>query len=133
MRIAIPARSMSEKLAAGPASAIQADRRGYCLCHAGLNGALAQPIIQPPSAKDRIGTTTIPNGERRMCGMGLRETCPPSAAVKSPPSLATSACAASWQVVENRNTRYQIAPRARSGVFMAAANEKVAPGPALES
>ena len=53
MRIAIPARIISEKLAAGPASAIQADRRGYCRCQAGLNGALAQPIIQPPSEKGK--------------------------------------------------------------------------------
>src|SRR5487761_523106 len=72
-----------------------------------------------------MGTTTIPNGERRICGIGLSVTCPPSAAVKSPPSLATSACAASWHVVEKRNTMYQIAPRARSGVFMVSAQQKV--------
>ena len=55
------------------------------------------------------------------------------AAVVSPPSLATSACAASWHVVEKRKTMYQIAPRARSGVFMVAANAKgMAPGPGLE-
>ena len=53
-----------------------------------------------------------------MCGIGLSVTWPPSAAVVSPPSLATSACAASWHVVEKRKTMYQIAPRARSGVFM---------------
>src|SRR5271169_4683688 len=70
-----------------------------------------------------MGTTTIPNGERRMCGMGLRVTCPPSAAVMSPPSLATSACAASWQVVENRKTRYQMAPNARSDLFMVVAKK----------
>src|ERR1700688_621945 len=133
IRIATAARIMSEKLAAGPASAIHPDRRGYCRCHSGLNGALAQPIIQPPTRYERIGTTTIPNGERRICGIGLSVTCPPSAAVVSPPSFATSACAASWHVVEKRKTMYQIAPRARSGVFIAEANVKgLAPGPGLE-
>src|SRR3974390_236541 len=125
MRITIPARIMIKKLAAGPASAIHADRRGYRRCHAGLNGALAQPIIQPPMRKERMGTTTMPNGERRICGIGLSVTWPPSAAVVSPPSLATRACAASWHVVENRKAKYQIAPIARSGVFMAGANAKV--------
>src|SRR5580700_10524712 len=131
--MAIPARIMSVKLAAGPASAIHAERRGYCRCHAGLNGALAQPIIQPPTRKERMGTTTMPKGERRICGIGLSVTCPPSAAVVSPPSLATSACAASWHVVEKRNTTYQMTPRARSGVFIASEIAKgLAPGPGLE-
>src|SRR5580704_13237881 len=35
------------KFAAGPAMAITAARRGYWAAHAGLYGALAQPIIQP--------------------------------------------------------------------------------------
>src|ERR1039458_10901048 len=129
----MPARIINVKLAAGPASAIQAERRGYWRCQLGSNGALAQPIIQPPSANDTMGTTTIPNGDRGMCGMGLSVAWPPSAAVRSPPIFATSACAASWHVVENRKTMYQMAPSARSGVFIAAIRGKaLAPGPGLE-
>src|SRR5580698_7305037 len=68
---------------------------------------------------------TMPHGERRICGIGLRVTWPPSAAVVSPPSLATSEWAASWHVVEKRKTMYQIAPRARSGVFIVGQTQKV--------
>src|ERR1700747_1820353 len=60
----------------------------------------------------------MPQGERRIWGIGLRETCPPSAAVMSPPHFATSACAASWHVVEKRKTRYQMMPRASSSEFI---------------
>ena len=60
--------------------------------------------------------TTIPNGERRMCGMGFRVSWPPSEAVRSPPHFAASAWADSWQVVESRNATYQMAPSAMSGV-----------------
>ena len=49
-----------------------------------------------------MGTRTSPTGERRMCGMGLSETWPPSNAVVSPPILAARACAPSWHVVENK-------------------------------
>ncbi len=64
----------------------------------------------------------MPNGSRRMCGIGFSVTCPPRAAVGSPPNLATKACAASWQVVENRNTTYHKKPIAsasglRSGII----------------
>ena len=55
---------------------------------------------------------TIPNSSRRMWGSGFSDACPPSSAVRSPPRLDTKACAASWQVVESRNTTYQSAPRA---------------------
>src|SRR5271156_2822016 len=52
--------------------------------------------------------------------MGLSEAWPPCQAVGSPPSLATTECAASWHVVEKRKTMYQIAPRTRkSGVISA--------------
>jgi hypothetical protein len=47
-----------------------------------------------------------------MCGTGLRVTWPPRAAVSSPPSFATSAWEASWQVVENKKATYQIKPNA---------------------
>ena len=47
---------------------------------------------------------TMPQDSRRMCGIGLSVTCPFSAAVESPPHFATSACEASWQVVEKRKT-----------------------------
>src|ERR1700746_728158 len=46
-----------------------------------------------------------------MCGTGLSVTC--RAAVSSPPTLATSACEASWHVVENKNATYQINPKTR--------------------
>src|SRR5579862_626692 len=59
-----------------------------------------------------MGTTTMPIGERRICGMGLRVTWPPSNAVGSPPSFAAKAWEASWHVVERRKAMYQTAPRA---------------------
>src|SRR5208282_6544554 len=49
-----------------------------------------------------------------MCGHGFSVTCPPWNAVGSPPIRAISACAPSWQVVENRNTIYQITPSSRN-------------------
>src|SRR5881394_1245466 len=61
----------------------------------------------------RMGMITMPQGSRWMCGTGLSVTCPPRKAVSSPPILAASACAASWHVVENRKTTYQMNPRAR--------------------
>ena len=67
-----------------------------------------------------MGTTIIPKGDLRMWGIGFKVTWPPSNAVRSPPILAASACDASWHVVEKRKTMYQMTPRARSGVFMAA-------------
>src|SRR6267143_4196984 len=88
--------------------------RGCRRSHSGLNGALAHPIIERVKIKERIGITTMPHGSRWMCGTGFSETCPPRAAVSSPPSLATSACAASWHVVENRNATYHTNPYARS-------------------
>src|SRR5450432_2778506 len=60
-----------------------------------------------------IGTTTIPIGERRMCGEGSRVTCPVAYAVRSPPLYARKACENSWKVVLNRNTRYQISKPGR--------------------
>ena len=71
--------------------------------------------------------TTMPNGERIMWGIGFRLTWPPSKAVRSPPHMATREWAASWQVVENRKARYQMAPSAMSGVF------NVKPSPDLKS
>src|ERR1700731_1960929 len=71
-----------------------------------------------------IGTTTIPSVERRMWGMGFSVTWPPSKAVRSPPIFAASACDASWHVVENRKTMYQMTPSARSGVFIVPARRK---------
>src|SRR5229473_8312178 len=127
-RIAIPARSISVKLAAGPAKAIQAERRGYRRCQVGSNGALAQPNIQPPRRYETIGTTTIPRVDLRMWGIGLSVTWPPSNAVRSPPILAASACDASWHVVENRKTMYQMTPSARSGVFIVATSRERAQG-----
>src|SRR5271170_3000988 len=59
----------------------------------------------------------MPKGERRMWGIGLRVTCPPSNAVRSPPHLAASEWAASWQVVESRKATYQTAPRAMAVEF----------------
>src|SRR5579863_6725831 len=59
-RMAMPARSISVKLAAGPAKAIQPERRGYLRCQLGSNGALAKPIIQPDRANDKMGITTMP-------------------------------------------------------------------------
>ena len=56
----------------------------------------------------------MPKGSRRMCGTGLRVTWPPRAAVSSPPIFATSACAASWHVVESKKTTYQSGARARA-------------------
>ena len=44
-----------KKLAAGPAAAIQAARRGYFAAQRGSYGALAQPIIQPAITKEIIG------------------------------------------------------------------------------
>src|SRR5215471_16182866 len=64
-------------------------------------------MIRPLNTSARIGTSTMPNGSRRMCGRGFRVICPPSAAVSSPPSFAARAWEASWQVVENRKTTYQ--------------------------
>ena len=49
-----------------------------------------------------------------MWGMGFRETCPPRAAVVSPPIFATNACAASWHVVEKRKTTYEMNPVKRT-------------------
>src|ERR1700735_272461 len=64
-----------------------------------------------------IGTTTNPNGERRMCGIGLSVTWPPGNAVVSPPILAACECAPSWHGGEKRKTMSQITPRIRnSGV-----------------
>src|SRR5260221_11894619 len=124
-RIDNHASSISAKLADGPASAIHAERLGYRRCQLGSNGALAQPIIQPPSRNETIGTTTIPNGDLRMWGTGLSVTWPPSNAVRSPPIFAASACDASWHVVENRKTMYQMTPSARSGVFIVATRRKL--------
>src|SRR5579883_1338536 len=65
---------------------------------------------------------TMPNTSRRMCGRGLSETCPPSAAVVSPPIFAISEWAASWHVVENRKTMYSMKPSTRrsEGIFLSA-------------
>ena len=62
------------KLAVGPAAAIQAARRGYLAAQCGSYGALAQPIIQPIQTKEIIGTSTVPKGERIICGIGFRVT-----------------------------------------------------------
>ena len=62
--------------------------------------------------KESSGTTTMPNGSRRMWGIGLSDTCPPWYAVGSPSRHATRACAASWSVVEKRNAANQMAPSA---------------------
>src|SRR5579859_2428006 len=110
MRIKIAAISISVKFAAGPAYAINAERFGYFRSHSGLNGALAQPIIELANRNARIGITTMPHGSRLICGIGFSVTCPPRSAVSSPPSFATSACEASWHVVENKNATYQINP-----------------------
>jgi len=115
-RIKTAARTTSRKFDAGPASDISAARRGYCAAHCGLYGADAQPIIHPPSKKDRMGTTTIPIGERRMCGVGSSVTCPPRWAVSSPSFSALQACDASCAVVETTNARYHLRPSVRSGV-----------------
>ena len=69
--------------------------------------------MNPLEKNVSAGITTVPNGERRMCGMGFSETCPASYAVGSPPSFAASACAASWHVSESRNATYQMAARDR--------------------
>src|SRR6202521_2022019 len=66
----------------------------------------------------------MPNGDRRMWGIGLSVTWPPSNAVRSPPNFAASACDASWHVVENRKTMYQMTPSARSGVFIVSTRRK---------
>ncbi len=60
----------------------------------------------------------MPKSSRRMCGIGFSETWPPSKAVVSPPIFATRACAASWHVVESRNTTYSIKPNASRLEFM---------------
>src|SRR5712672_1667820 len=44
------------------------------------------------------GKTTMPNGSRCMCGSGFRVTWPRRYAVRSPPSKANQACAASCTV-----------------------------------
>ena len=49
----------------------------------------------------------VPTGSRRICGHGLRVTCPERYAVSSPPQRATKACPASWQVSDSRNAAYQ--------------------------
>ena len=70
-----------------------------------------------------MGTRIIPKGDLRMCGIGFRVTWPPSKAVRSPPIFAARACEASWHVVENRKTMYQMTPKARSGVCMVAISD----------
>ena len=51
---------------------------GYRNAHSLSYGTLAHPIIHPPSANERIGTTTRPTGSLRICGRGSSVTCPPS-------------------------------------------------------
>src|ERR1700733_9476951 len=60
----------------------------------------------------------MPNGSRRMWGIGFSVTWPPRNAVRSPPHFATRACADSWQVVESRKTTYQSKPSTRKSGFM---------------
>src|SRR5215470_5126034 len=71
-------------------------------------------MIERVKISIKMGTTTMPQGSRWMCGTGLSVTCPPSEAVWSPPIFAARACAASWHVVEKRKTTYQVKPRAKS-------------------
>src|SRR5260370_31540255 len=92
--------SLSVYLGAGPASAIHAARRGWRRSHAGSYGALAPPIIDLLMMSERVGITTMPQGSRWMCGVGLSDTCPPANALSSPPILAASPVAASWQLAE---------------------------------
>jgi hypothetical protein len=77
-RSAKNAASASERFASGPARAINAARRGYAWVQVGFTGTLAQPIIQPLKRKLMIGTSTMPTGERRMCGSGSSEAWPPA-------------------------------------------------------
>ena len=74
---------------------------------------------QPPINHESMGTTTMPNGSRRMCGTGLSVTWPPRAAVSSPSFSALQAWADSWQMVEKRKTPYQRRPSAKLGVIAA--------------
>src|ERR1017187_6800134 len=117
MWIKMAARTTSVKFAPGPASDIQAARRGNRSDQRGSYGALAQPIIQPPVAYVSSGKITMPKGSRRMWGMGSSETCPPWKAVRSPPNCAAHAWEASWHVVESRNTTYHTTPAIRNSVF----------------
>src|ERR1017187_263539 len=117
MWMTMAARITSEKFAPGPASDIQAARRGNRSDQRGSYGALAQPIIQPPVAYVSSGKITMPKGSRRMWGMGSSETCPPWKAVRSPPNCAAHAWEASWHVVESRNTTYHTTPAIRNSVF----------------
>jgi len=67
--------------------------------------------MPPPERKKlKIGNTTMPNGDRRICGIGFKLTCPPIAAVESPPIFAARAWDASWHVVEKRKTMYEMNP-----------------------
>ena len=82
MRMQIAAAITSSRFAAGPAIAIHAALRGFRSAQRRLYGALAQPIIhiRPLAAFMKnvmSGTTTMPIGSRRMCGIGSSETCPP--------------------------------------------------------
>ena len=76
-RIARTAPTTNARLPAGPASAIHAARFGYRIAQRGSYGALANPNGHPDSTTEISGSTTMPNGSRRMCARGSRETWPP--------------------------------------------------------
>ena len=61
----------------------------------GVPGAVTAVCRRGEAHVDAIGTTTVPNGARRMWGMGSSVTCPPWYAVGSPSRNAAHACAAS--------------------------------------
>ena len=104
--------------AAGPAADISAAQPGRRRAHSGSYGAEAQPISELPWLIIPVtsGITTIPIGSRRRCGSGLSVAC--FSAVRSPPHRPTTACAASWQVVENRNATSHVANEATSNDSM---------------